>query len=246
MSKSTRGLLLVGLATFLLGLIVLFPARAAVGWFAPDGIQVSGISGTVWNGRARAVSAPGVYLADVDWQLSALSLLTLSPSLSFSAVPGSGFIEATATLRGSDTIELRDLNASLPLSMLAEVVRTPGLDGNASLQFEHIAFIQGLPTSARGTVRVAGLRLPLVHPGPLGGYLLEFVESDNGIVASIEDADGIVDVAGSLSLRQDSSYQLLAQVAVIASTPPDLAERMRFMPRGNAEGQYEIRLEGSL
>ncbi len=246
MSKSSRGLLIAGLVTFLLGVVVMFPARTAVNWFVPEGIQVSGVKGSVWGGSASAVSAPGVYLSRVEWRLSALSLLTFSPSVAFTATPGSGFVEAVATLRGSETIELRDLTASLPLSMVAGAVNTPGLDGNASAQFEHVTFTQGLPVSARGTVRVANLRLPLVHPGSLGGYTLEFVEAESGIVASIEDVDGIVDVAGSLSLRPDSSYQLLAQVAVIAATPTDLAERMRFMPRGNAEGQYEIRLEGSL
>ncbi len=246
MSKSTRGLVFAGLLTFIIGIVVLFPARAAVNWFVPEGIQVSGIKGTVWSGSASAVAAPGVYLARLEWRLSPLSLLTLGPSVDFSASPGRGFIEANAKIRGADSIELRDLNASLPLSMIAGAVNTPGLDGNASLQFEHLAFSNGLPSSARGTARVADLRLPLVQPGSLGGYLMEFVEADDGIVASIEDAEGIVDVAGSLSLRPDRSYQLLAQVAVTSSTPSELAERMRFMPRGNAEGQYEIRLEGSL
>lgn len=246
MSTSSRRLVFVGLATFFLGIIILFPARTAVSWFLPDGVQVSGIQGTVWSGSASAASAPGVYLSRVEWRLSALSLLTFSPSVTFSATPGSGFVEAIATLRGGDTIELRDLSASLPLSMVATAVRTPGLDGNASAQFDSVTFSQGLPVSARGTVRVANLMLPPVYPGTLGGYALDFVDAESGIVASIEDVDGIVDVAGTLNLRPDSSYQLLAQVAVLPTTPADLAERMRFMPRGNAEGQYEIRLEGSL
>ncbi|MEM9689886.1 MAG: type II secretion system protein N [Pseudomonadota bacterium] len=245
MNRSSRGLLIAGLVTFILGVIALFPARAAVNWFVPDGVQVSGIRGTVWSGGASAVSAPGVYLSRLEWRLSALSLLIFRPSVTFTAVPGSGFVEGVATVRGS-TIELEDLNASLPLSMIAASVRTPGLNGNASAQFEQLTVTDGLPVSARGTVRVANLQLPLVYPGSLGGYALDFVDADAGIVASIEDVDGIVDVAGSLNLQPDRSYQLLAQVAVLPTTPTELAERMRFMPRGNAEGQYEIRLEGSL
>ena len=88
--------------------------------------------------------------------------------------------------------------------------------------------------------------MPQAFNGNLGGFQLEFVESQDGILASIEDVDGIVDVAGTITLRLDRSYTLLAQVAARPTTPPALNQALRLLPRGNAANQYEVRLEGSL
>ena len=46
-----RGLLLAGVLAMLVALVALFPARVAYHWFAPDAVRVSGIDGSIWQGR---------------------------------------------------------------------------------------------------------------------------------------------------------------------------------------------------
>lgn len=65
-------------------------------------------------------------------------------------------------------------------------------------------------------------------------------------MASVEDTDAIVDLAGSLSVSADRTYRFLAQVAPKSTTPEDLREQMRFLGTPNERGQYELRLEGQL
>ena len=65
-------------------------------------------------------------------------------------------------------------------------------------------------------------------------------------MASIEDTDAVIDLAGSVSLSPDRTYQFLAQVAPKPNTPADLREQMRFLGTANDRGQYELRLEGQL
>jgi len=239
-------LMVAGCVTFLVTVLALFPARVAVHWFAPDIVSVSRIDGTVWRGKATAVSAPGVYLEDLEWTLHATSLLTFKPRISVTARPFRGFVESDISLSGSNDVELRNLSASIPLAMLEDVVRNRGLAGNAELNFSELTFKDGLPFSADGTVSIAGLQVPQAYNAPLGGYKLEVSGSDGNIVASVEDTDGIVDVAGTVTLSADRSFRLLAQVAPKPSTPDGLRQRLRMLPPGNAAGQYEIRLEGSL
>ena len=65
-------------------------------------------------------------------------------------------------------------------------------------------------------------------------------------MASIEDTDAVIDIAGSVSLAADRTYQFLAQVGPKANTPEDLRRQMTFLGTPNDRGQYELRLEGQL
>ena len=122
----------------------------------------------------------------------------------------------------------------------------PGLDGMVNLQFERLEFENGIPVAADGNLQVANLRAPLIYRAPIGGFRAEFFTQESGVMASVEDTDAVVDIAGSLSLSTDRTYQFLAQVAPKSDTPADLKEQMRFLGTANERGQYELRLEGQL
>ena len=79
----------------------------------------------------------------------------------------------------------------------------------------------------------------------LGAYRAEFYTQNNGILASIEDTDGVVDLAGSLQINQDKSYVFLGQLVAKTNTPDALLQRIRYLPEGDRPGQRELRLEGS-
>ena len=75
MSNRSR-LTKVGLLVFVVGVILLFPARVAYRWFAPADFVARGISGSVWNGHAMEAIAYGTYLRDLSWRIQLLDLVT--------------------------------------------------------------------------------------------------------------------------------------------------------------------------
>ncbi|NIO14088.1 MAG: hypothetical protein GTO31_09455, partial [Xanthomonadales bacterium] len=75
---------------------------------------------------------------------------------------------------------------------------------------------------------VADLVVPPLNRGPIGGYRAEFFTTDDGISASVEDTDGVVDIAGSLTLRSDRSYQFIAKVMAKPGTPAAVRNQMRL------------------
>jgi len=243
---SRRGLILAGLLTLLIGLLVMVPARVAYHFVAPPGIAVAGIQGSVWHGAAREASAGGVYLRDLQWQLQPLAVLTGKLAYTVSAKPVSGFIDSRISIGLSGVATLTDLNASLPLSLFAGPLRIRGLSGSASLNFERIEITDGTASAADGVMQVANLIVPIVDRNSLGGYKAEFFTQNNGVTASVEDTDGVVDLAGSLQLLPDRSYQFIAQVVVKPQTPPSVQQQLKFLPPPNERGQQEIRLEGVL
>jgi general secretion pathway protein N len=237
---------IIGLITLTVGLLLLFPARVAYQWFAPPGIALSGIDGTIWRGMAREGDVGGLYLRNVGWRVQPLKLFTGKIGYAVEADAASGFVDGGVAIGLGGSAELTGLTASLSLQSLQQKVGMPGLDGTVNLQFERLVFENGIPVAADGNLQVANLRAPLVHRSSIGGFRADFFTQESGIMASVEDTDAVLDLAGSLSLSPDRTYQFLAQVAPNANTPPDLREQMRFLGTPNERGQYELRLEGQL
>jgi general secretion pathway protein N len=238
-----RGLLLLTVLTAVVALVITFPARVAYQWMSSPFVQMSGIQGTVWNGSAREFATNGVYLRELTWRMHPLGLFTGKANYDISGTPNSGFFESEVTLSLGGTLTLSNLSASVPLQMFEEASNIAGLRGNASLKFERLELRAGRAAAMDGTVDVANLSVPMLGDTSLGGYRAEFYTQNNGIVASVEDTDGVVDVAGSLQLNPDKTYAFRGQVVAKPNTPDNLTNQLRYLPT-NDRGQHELSFEG--
>ncbi len=245
MIRRNRGLVLLALLVLVIGLITTFPARVAYRWVSPPFVTMSGITGTVWSGGAREFSTNGVYLRDLSWDMRPLQLVTGKAVYDIAGSPVSGFFESEVSISIGGTLTLRNLAASVPLAMFERAARITGLRGNASLQIERLELVAGRAAALDGTVDVANLVVPMLARSTLGGYRAEFFTQENGIVASVEDTDGVVDLAGSLQLNRDKTYSFVGQVAARPNTPDNLRQQLRYLGPANDRGLHELRLEGS-
>lgn len=245
MKLQTR-LLTIGLVTLVVGLLVFFPARVAYRWFLPDTISIAGISGSVWSGSAREAYANGIYVRDLEWRMQPLALLSGGIGFAIEASPQTGFINSNIKLGFGGLISFDELTASLPLQVLESSFGIPGLRGTANIQFTRLVVDDGLPIKADGAIDVTDLVIPTLYRGSIGGYRAELFTQDTGVMASVEDADGVIDVAGSLRLLADRNYEFIAQIAPKNDTPESVRRQMQFLGSANDRGQHELRLEGRL
>ena len=118
--------------------------------------------------------------------------------------------------------------------------------GTLNLQFERLTIENEIPVTASGHFEVSNLVAPNIHRSSIGGYRAEFFTQDVGIVASVEDTDGLIDVAGSLQLSPDRTYQFVAQLAAKNNTPANIKQQLQYLGSANERGQHELRLEGKL
>lgn len=241
-----KGLVKTGLLVVLAGMVVLFPARVAYRWFAPAEFVASGISGTIWNGQASEASANGFYMRDLKWDFRVLQLFTGKLSYGVETKFTSGFMEGNLGLGFGGSLFANDVKCTLPLEALHSIPAVAGSRGMLSIDIARLKISDGLPVVADGQLEIAGLMNPLVYREPIGGFRAEFFSQDTGITASIEDTTAVIDLAGSLELSKDGTYQFLAQVAAMESTPPALREQLRFLGSANDRGQHQLRLEGQL
>lgn len=245
MITRNRGLILLAVFVFTVALVVSFPARVAYKWASSPFVAMSGIHGTIWNGGAREFSTYGVYLQGLSWKIRPWRLLTGTLHYDVSGSPVSGFFGSEVAVGLGGKLTLRNLSASVPLSMFERAAGITGLRGTASLQFERLELVNGRAAALDGNLSVADLVVPMVARSPLGAYKADFFTQNNGIIASVEDAGGVVDLAGSLELGADKSYRFNGLVAPQANTPDELRQRLQFLGSPNERGQYSLPLEGT-
>lgn len=246
MIETKRGLLLVAALTVIFALIVMFPARVVYHWVAPAGFAASGIHGTAWLGRADSMAMGDIYLADVSWRIQPLHLFTAKVRYHVQGTPVSGFVEGDIGFGIGGRLSVSNLSASLPLQLFAKSLNISGLAGDASVRFDRIKVRDGLPVEANGTIQVNNLIAPRLSRESIGGYQAEFFTQDNGVTATVEDTDGVVDLAGSLQIKDDRSYQFLGKVVAKPQAPASLLQQLEYLGSPDARGQREMRLEGTL
>ena len=243
---SRRVLIASAVVTVLIGLVALFPARVAYHSFLQPSLAVRGIQGSVWHGSASEASINGIYLRNIEWRAHPLAFFTGKLSFSMTATSVSGPLASEVKIAPDGVISLAQLTAAVPMDPFAGALGIPGLKGIATLTFERMEITNGLTTAADGTLQIVDLIVPFLGQNSLGDYTAEFFTQNNGISASVEDSEGVIDLAGSLQLKTDRSYEFIAQVIVKSDTPQTVRQRLALLPPPNARGQYEIRLEGVL
>jgi len=242
--QRTRGLVLVGTLTLIVALVVTFPARVAFSWASAPFISMAGIQGTIWKGSAREFATNGVYLRDLQWRARPLGLLAGKISYQVSGSPPSGFFDSEIAVGLGGKVTLSNLSASLPLQMFARAAGIPGLSGSASMQFERLQLVNGGPASMDGTIETVDVVVPALARVSLGGYKADFFTQNNGVVASIEDTDGVYDLAGSLQISPDRSYQFLGKVIAKPGTSVELKRKLDSLLPADEAGRKELRFDG--
>ena len=241
-----RGLFLVGALVALVALVALFPARIAYKLASPPHVALSGLSGTVWNGTDQEFATYGVYLRNLEWRMRPVSLFAGNAVFVVSGQPTSGFFDSeVAVSLGGSTVTVRNLTAALPLAMFARPAGVPGPKGNASLQIEKLELVSGRAAALDGSMDIANLVVPMLERTPLGGYRADFFTQGDRIVASVEDTDGVVDLAGSLQINPDKTYSFRGLVMAKTNTPDSLRQRIAYLPKTDRAGQHELPLDGS-
>lgn len=240
-------LVAAGLAAFVLALLVTMPARVAYHWFAPPELKLSGISGSVWNGRAAEGAAGGLYFADLAWRFRPASLFTGRAACAVSARPAGGRLQGEVAIGfAGNSMLLRDLAAALPLTVLSGVVPMEGVDGDIDLDFSRLRFDDGFPTEAAGTLLIRNLVLRPVSGRALGDYRAVLETGDDGITGTVEDVSGVLELSGTAVVRPDRSYSFTGRVAATPEAPSALVEQLQYLGSADAQGRREFRFEGSL
>ncbi|HEY7641417.1 MAG TPA: type II secretion system protein N [Steroidobacteraceae bacterium] len=247
--KKVWPLVALGIFAFLLFALVSLPAATVLSYFHPPGVTLSGVSGTIWKGRAQAVRSGSMHIGSLEWDLNVLALFTGKLGADVKVTRTDGFAQGSIALSTS-RITLRKFNASLPVSALPPNVLRGGWTGTATVRLDQLAIENSWPVAATGTIEVADLVGPANRPASLGGYKVVFAEgaaTAEGLKGALSDTGGgPLAVNGTVDFRKDRSYLVSGLVATRPSAPSDMARTLEILGAPDEQGRRQFSIEGSL
>ncbi len=244
--KAAKRIIAIGAATFVIGLIIMFPARVMYQWAAPAHVQVNGISGTVWNGSAAEGTVSGIYFRKLNWQFRPLALARGQLAYRVRLEPAGGFVEGEAGVSFGGTIAVDNLNAALSLGNAVQAAMLTGVNADVTLQLDRLELKDGWPTQIHGTAGVSDLFIRNFSPTPIGSYQAEFQPGEDAIVGTVEDTAGVLELAGTVRLTPDRSYSLTGRVGARDEAPESVKQQLQLLGSPDSRGLREFRFEGSL
>lgn len=153
---------LTALVVFMVFLLVSMPARFALQFVElPTGVQVGGVSGTLWRGEIDAVRADEIMLRDVHWRMRPLALLGGQLQLDVRIgehVENLVVGEGTLAIRSAQ-VRVRDMQLEARLMDLAGYAPQPSpfpLRGDVQLQLTNLVLGQPVCSEVQGKVELQG------------------------------------------------------------------------------------------
>jgi hypothetical protein len=190
------------LGTLLVLCVLLLVAGALVLWRLPAAfaypqvqdrlapLALTGVSGTLWNGRADGASIAGSDLGELEWRLHPWPMLggrvVADVRLKGAEVEAVGEVS-----RGAGTLGVRDFRFSVPAArLMPQQAPAQELEGTLSGVIEEASLRGNLLQAARGTARWSNPGSgPLPPDEPLPDLVAVFAaEPDGSLAGTVRDA----------------------------------------------------------
>jgi general secretion pathway protein N len=240
-------LALVLAALVVVVLLISAPARLLALVVPSQQLVLQGYEGTLWRGSAaRCLVRAGhgyVHLGRIDWQLSAFSLLTLSPRLTLASQWGSQQFSGELTLHNSTSIDINNAQGRVQAQLLRQFMPLM-IDGEFSLQLQQLRIKDGLPYAGAGRLVWEDASW-LAYGGAraLGSYALDFEQSKGQtLVGEVVTIAGPLEVAGNLQL-EGRDYTVDVLLAQSDALDEELQQALSLIAQPVAAG-YRIELQG--
>ncbi|MCL4791237.1 MAG: type II secretion system protein N [Gammaproteobacteria bacterium] len=247
-----RTLLLTGLAAFCLSLLLLVPARILSPLLTSSGVPASGLSGTIWSGSARTLTAGPLRLDQVSWQFEPWQLLRGELGVHVEAQLPDGFFSGHVSRSLSGRLVVRDIEAAAPLGALSPGMASMTGNSQLSVRMQQLAWFDGWVETAIGTVQLSEVVLPipvLAGRTPPGNYVLSFdsesLAAGAPLAGKVSDGGGPLEINGLLNLSPPRNYELTATVKARENAPAELVNILQSAGPRAAGGGREFSLAGS-
>lgn len=241
------------LIVYLVFLIATLPAAQIYRWSGGggSGVQLYGIEGTLWRGRAQALRIGTLSLDEPAWTFRPWVLLLGRTEFRVSAGLGGGSVQSIAgrSLRGA--LYARDLQLSaVPVNTLATLGGAPdmGLTGRINAGIDSLRVGGGELRELDGKVEANALGLGPPVDIALGGLTLQ-LETDrreNRIRGILQDNGGPLQAEGSLTLQPAGEYQFVGRISARGAAAGNLAQALNMLGRPGPDGRIAINRSGRL
>ncbi|KQB02922.1 general secretion pathway protein GspN [Vibrio metoecus] len=251
--KRTVGYGLLFATVLITSVVVHLPAQVVLKPLPlPEGLELNGVEGTLWQGKSAQVRWQGMNFGDLNWDLhlSALLMAQLEADVRF----GRG---SNMQLRGKGVLGMgingpyaQNFLLSLPASQAVPWLPLPFplmAQGQLELTVQQYRFGDPYCQQATGNLVWSAAQVE----SPLGALDLGTVVSDFSCQESVLNLQGGQKTAQvssefTLNLQPDSRYQAQAWFKPEAGFPESLNEPLKWLPQPDGQGRYPFNQQGQL
>jgi general secretion pathway protein N len=240
-------LIAVGIAAFALTLLVGLPARLLAPLLPPR-ITVGALDGSIWRGSADALALDGRSLGAVHWQLRPLQVFLGRLALDVQLDRRDGQASAGLRLGLGGRFEARNVEAHLPIESLPPGIVPRGWAGALRADLAELSLPAGAVPRIAGTVELRNLKAPPPQGAAIGSYRLVFdaaSKQKDRLVGRVQDIEGPMQVAGTLTLGADRSYVIDGLVAPREGATQAVTETLRYLGAPDAQGRRPFSVAGT-
>jgi general secretion pathway protein N len=240
-------------------LITLFAIAAVVAWTCPaefayryvadrlGPIKLSGVDGSVWNGRAAGVQVFGRELGALNWKLDAAPLLSREliahVDLKGSSIAASGVIDRSA----DGVLNVRDAKGHLPAALVAPALDIPTLQllGDIDATIAQATVRGAWMDSATGVARWSNTGVSGAAEARFGDVEAIFSSAPDGSIAGVvHDLGGPLEIAGTFKVANgafDAQTKLTAR-----DNDAQVLQALQFVGEPQADGTSLLKIHGEL
>lgn len=177
-------------------------------------IAMSGVSGTIWSGRASLVSVKikgsDHSLGELTWDLKILSLFTLKPCALITTQMDNQQFDGLVCVKGKTGVTLKDVTASFPAGLIQPLLPL-AIDGQFSMTIEKLEVENSQLLGVRGKASWMNAKIyngaNWMTLGGLGADLVD--DGKKGLSAHIMDVNSPLhlDLVGNLPFPTGGSIK---------------------------------------
>ncbi len=248
-------LIVVGLLSYVIGMVVLFPAAPVVDKIRPQlgPVALEGVSGKLYNGVIASVRSTDDLLplefSNVGWTLAPSTLLSGGAGVSFRFEGYGGEGQGLVARQWNGDITITDFAFSALAKTLEPLLPVPvaSFSGQLSGDIEQITVANELLTRFDGTLNWNDALLESPVPTKLGNVQIVIApdgEQTHVITLTANGGDVSMDGTVSLTLAGDFSADVLFTPS--ANAPPAVLNGLRQMGRADAQGRVRFVRQGNV
>lgn len=250
--KLLRRLFLLLLVLIVIGAVVAWtlPADLALRWLKPNfgPMQLSGVSGTVWQGQASSVSAFGTPLGAMRWSVEKSPLLLRRVVARVGLSGGAIVVDGDVTRDADGSVLVQNSTFKLPAEVAAPALDIPALKLHGTIEgrLDEARLANGWVSGARGTARWREAAVSGEAEARLGELIAEFASQPDGTIAGTVKDDGSsnLEVAGQFVV---SSGQFDATARLVARNGDlQVTEALRYIGEPQPDGSSLLKIHGQL
>lgn len=240
--------LLLGLAAFLVALVVVLPA-GWVGGMLPANVQCANWSGTLWRGQCAqlTVQVPGqapVVVESTGWRLHALPLLRGRLSAEVTLADARGDASARIQMSRSGLLVLRDVSAQLRLDPQFSGGLPSGWRGGVEMQQVELDWDARRVKHLQGEFRFTDLRDE--RGRAIGSYLVSFPPSTAPpFTGQLSDQGGPLQVQATLQLAEDRAWSVNGTATPRGDADASFRRYLEVLGAPDAAGRYPLSVSGT-